>query len=146
MVWIKYLLVLICFVCFFFFLIFTFLPSFFLEKAMATHSSTLAWKMPWTEDSGRLQSMGLLRVGHNWAISLSRIGEGNGSPLQYSCLENPREGGGWWAAVYGVAQSRTRLKRLSSGSSCHLFTKVTWGKSHWDYFPVSKMEENMSVC
>ena len=42
------------------------------------------------------------------------IGEGNGSPLQYSCLENPRDGGAWWAAVYGVAQSRTRLKRLSS--------------------------------
>ena len=40
--------------------------------------------------------------------------EGNGSPLQYSCLENPRDGGAWWAAVYGVTQSRTRLKRLSS--------------------------------
>ena len=44
------------------------------------------------------------------------IGEGNGNPLQYSCLENPRDGGAWWAAVYGVAQSRTRLKRLSSSS------------------------------
>ena len=41
----------------------------------------------------------------------------NGNPLQYSCLENPRDGGAWWAAVYGVAQSRTRLKRLSSSSS-----------------------------
>ena len=39
---------------------------------------------------------------------------GNGNPLQYSCLENPRDGGAWWAAVYGVTQSRTRLKRLSS--------------------------------
>ena len=47
-------------------------------------------------------------------FSLSCIGEGNGNPLQYSCLENPRDGGAWWAAVYGVAQSRTRLKRLSS--------------------------------
>ena len=46
-----------------------------------------------------------------------RIGEGNGNPLQCSCLENPRDGGAWWAAVYGVAQSRTRLKRLSSSSS-----------------------------
>ena len=45
-------------------------------------------------------------------------GEGNGNPLQYSCLENPRDRGAWWAAVYGVAQSRTRLKRLSSRSSC----------------------------
>ena len=45
------------------------------------------------------------------------MGEGNGTPLQYSCLENPMDGGAWWAAVYGVAQSRTRLKRLSSSSS-----------------------------
>ena len=50
-------------------------------------------------------------------FSLSRIEEGNGNPLQCSCLENPRDGGAWWAAVYGVAQSRTRLKRLSSSSS-----------------------------
>ena len=54
-------------------------------------------------------------------FSLSCIGEGNGNPLQCSCLENPRDGGAWWAAVCGVAQSQTRLKRLgssSSGSSC----------------------------
>ena len=50
-------------------------------------------------------------------FSLSCIGEGNGSPLQCSCLENPRDGGAWWAAVYGVAQGQTRLKRLSSSSS-----------------------------
>ena len=50
-------------------------------------------------------------------FSLSCIGEGNGNPLQCSCLENPRDSGIWWAAVYGVAQSRTRLKRLSSSSS-----------------------------
>ena len=49
--------------------------------------------------------------------SLSCIGEGNGNPLQCSCLENPRDGGAWWAAVYGAAQSWTRLKRLSSSSS-----------------------------
>ena len=49
-------------------------------------------------------------------FSFSCIGEGNDNPLQYSCLENPRDGGAWWAAVYGVAQSRTRLKRLSSSS------------------------------
>ena len=47
-------------------------------------------------------------------FSLSCIGEGNGNPLQCSCLENPRDGGTWWAAIYGVAQSQTRLKRLSS--------------------------------
>ena len=50
-------------------------------------------------------------------FSLSCIGEGNGNPLQCSCLETPRDGGAWWAAVYGVPQSRTRLKRLSSSSS-----------------------------
>ena len=50
-------------------------------------------------------------------FSLSCIGEGNGNPLQCSCLENPRDGGAWWAAVYGVTQSRTRLKPLSSSSS-----------------------------
>ena len=52
-------------------------------------------------------------------FSLSCIGEGNGNPLQCSCLEHPRDRGAWWAAVYGVAQSRTRLKRLSSSSKPH---------------------------
>ena len=84
------------------------------------HSSTLAWKIPWMEEPGRLQSMGSRRVGHNWAtslyFSLSSIGEGNGNPLQCSCLEDPRDGGAWWAAVYGVAQNRTQLKWLSSSS------------------------------
>ena len=73
---------------------------------MAPHSSTLALKIPWP---GGLQSMGSLRVGHDsvtsLSISLSCIGEGNGNPLQCSCLENPRDGGAWWAAFYGVAQS-----------------------------------------
>ena len=50
-------------------------------------------------------------------FSLSCTGEGNGNPLQYSCLENPRDGGAWWAAVYGFTQSRIRLKWLSSSSS-----------------------------
>ena len=50
-------------------------------------------------------------------VSLSCIGEGNGNALQCSCLENPRDRGAWWAAVYGVAQSRTRLQQLSSSSS-----------------------------
>ena len=85
---------------------------------MALHSSTLAWKIPWTEEPGRLQSMGLLRVRYDWAtsLSLSLIGEGNGNPLQCSCLENPRDGGAWWAAVYGVVLSRTRLKWLGSNN------------------------------
>ena len=87
---------------------------------MAPHSSTLAWKIPWKEEPGRLQSMGSPRVRHDWVTSLSLftlcIGEGNGNPLLCSCLENPRDGGAWWAAVYGVTQSRTRLKWLSSSS------------------------------
>ena len=54
---------------------------------------------------------------HHFHFSLSYIGEGNGNPLQCSCLENPRDGRAWWATIYGVAQSRTRLKRLTSSSS-----------------------------
>ena len=53
----------------------------------------------------------------HFLFSLSCIGEGNGDPLQCSCLENPRDGGAWWAAVHGVTQSRTRLKQLSSSSN-----------------------------
>ena len=135
---------------------------------MATYSSTLAWKIPWMEEPGRLQSMGSQRVRqdrvpslslftfmhwrrrwqptpvflpgklHGWRslvgyspwgleeshkterlhfhFSLSCIGEGDGNPLQYSCLKNPRDRGARWAAVYGVAQSQTHLKQLSSSS------------------------------
>ena len=91
------------------------------EKAMAPLSSTLAWKIPWTESLvgcspwGRWESDTTERL--HFHFSLSCIGEGNGNPLQCSCLENPRYGGSWWAAIYGVAQSQTRLKRLSSSSS-----------------------------
>ena len=88
------------------------------EKAMAPRSGTLAWKIPLMEDPGRLQSMGSLSrtrlSDFTFTFSLSCIGEGNGNPLQCSCLENPRDGGAWWADVYGVVQSRTRLKRLSN--------------------------------
>ena len=69
-------------------------------------------------EPGRLQSMGSLRVTErlHFHFSLSCTGEGNGNPLQCSCLENARDGGAWWAAAYGVAQGQTRLKRLSSSS------------------------------
>ena len=60
-------------------------------------------------------------------FSLLCIGEGNGSPLQCSCLENPRDRGAWWAAVYGVAQSRTRLKRLGRSSSTDQVSVVDMG-------------------
>ena len=91
------------------------------DKAMASHSNTLAWKLPWMEEPSRLQSMGSLELDTterlHFHFSLAHIGEGNCNPLQCSCLENPRDGGAWWAAVYGVAQSRTRLKQRSSSSS-----------------------------
>ena len=65
---------------------------------------------PGGEESGTTEQL-------HFHFSLSCIGEGHGNPFQCSCLENPRDGGAWWAAVCGVAQSRTRLKRLSSSSS-----------------------------
>ena len=105
---------------------------------MAPHSSTLAWKTPWLEETGRPHSMGSLRLGQDWATSLSLflscIAEGNGNPLQCSCLEKPRDRETWWAAAYGVTQSRTRLKWLSSSSrsmlrrpshSCQLFSNIS---------------------
>ena len=70
---------------------------------------------PW----GRKESDTTERL--HFHFSLSCIGEGNGNPLQCSCLENPRDGGAWWASIYGVAQSRTRLKQLSSSSSSILY-------------------------
>ena len=90
-----------------------------LEKGMATHSSVLAWKIPWTEEPdpspwGREESDTTERLHFHFLLSCS--GEGN-VLLQCSCLENPRDGGAWWATIYGVAQSWTRLKRLSSSSS-----------------------------
>ena len=72
---------------------------------------------PWGhEESDRTERL-------HFHFSLSCIGEGNGSPLQCSCLENPREGGAWRAAVYGVTQSRTQLKWLSSSSNAKVVTK-----------------------
>ena len=67
----------------------------------------------------------------NFHFSLSCIGEGNGNPLQCSCLENPRDGGAWWAAFYGVAQSRTGLKRLSSSSSSSIGSIEPYFLSGW---------------
>ena len=79
------------------------------DEGTVTHSSTLAWKIPWTGEPGRLQSMGSLRVGYDWATSLSRIREGNGNLLQYSCLENSMDRWAWQATVHGVAKSRIWL-------------------------------------
>ena len=124
-----------------------------MEKEMATHSSTLAWNIPWMEGlvgySPRSCEESDTTEQLHFHFSLSRTGEGNGNPLQCCCLENPRDGGAWWAAVYGVTQSQTRLKRLSSSSSSsrkvryflvrcaqyinNLYQYVK-GKIRWDYF------------
>ena len=85
---------------------------------MAPHSSTLAWKIPWMEEPGRLQSMGSLRVGHNWATSLSLFTlmhwRRKWQPTPVFLPGESQGRGAWWAAVYGFAQSRTRLKWPSS--------------------------------
>ena len=94
---------------------------------MAPHFSTLAWKIPWTEEPGGLQSMGSLRVRHDWVTSLSFFTfmhwRRKWQPTPVFLPENPRDGGAWWVAVYGVAQSRTRLKRLSSSNSAYKLNK-----------------------
>ena len=88
---------------------------------MATHSSVLAWRIQGQRSLVGCSPWGLEELDTterlHFHFSLSCTGEGNGHPLQCSRLENPRDGGAWWAAVYGVTQSRTWLKRLSSSSS-----------------------------
>ena len=84
-----------------------------LEKEMAIHCNTIAWKIPWTENPGRLKSMGHKESDMTEQLHfyfLSSLGEGNGTPLQYFCLENPMDRGAWWAAVHGVTKSQIRLR------------------------------------
>ena len=84
-----------------------------LEKEVATHSSVLAWRILGKGEPGGLPSMGSqswTRLKLPRSSSSNSIGEGNGNPLQCSCLENPRDRGAWLAAVCGVAQSCSRLK------------------------------------
>ena len=85
-------------------------PSDIMEKAMATHSSTLAWKIPRAEEPGRFGPWGLKELDTTGRLPfdflLSCIGEGNGNPIQCSCLENPRDRGAWWAAcLWGLTES-----------------------------------------
>ena len=91
------------------------------EKAMATHSSTLAWKIPWTEKPGRLQSMESLGVEYDWATSLSLFTfmpwRRQWQPTPVFLPGESQDGGAWWATVCGVTQTWIRLKRLSSSSS-----------------------------
>ena len=92
-------------------------PLFLLGESQGRRS--LVGRSPWGhEESDTAERL-------HFHFSLSCIGEGNGDPLQCSCLENPRDGGAWWAPIYGVAQSWTRLKRLSSSSSTtELYTQI----------------------
>ena len=79
---------------------------------------SLAGCSPWgREDSDTTERL-------HFHFSLSYIGEGNGNPLQCSCLETPRDGGAWWAAIYGVTQSQTQLKRLSSSNTLSRFVII----------------------
>ena len=105
---------------------------------MATHSRTLAWRIPWTQEPGRLQSVGSLRVGHDWATSLSLFTFMHWKrQWQPTPVFLPGESQGWGkAAVYGVAQSRTRLKRLSSSSI---------GKSIF-YFTIQLHKTTVVMC
>ena len=95
------------------------------ELAMAPHSRTLAWKIPWTEEPVRLQSMGSIRVGHDWATSLSLFTfmhwRRKWQPTPVFLPGESQGRGSWWAAVYGVTQSQTRLRWLSIARSSSLF-------------------------
>ena len=97
---------------------------------MAPHSSTLAWKIPWMEEPGGLQSMGSLRVGQDGVTSLSFFTflhwRRKWQPNPVFLPGESQGRGAWWAAVYGVAQSRTRLKRLSSSSSSSMSNTIVW--------------------
>ena len=84
---------------------------------MASHSSTFAWEIPWTEEPGGLQSMGSLESDTterlHFHFALSCIGEGNGNALQYPCLGNPMDGGAWRAMVPGIAKESDTTQQLN---------------------------------
>ena len=88
---------------------------------MTTCSSILAWEIPWTEEPSGLHTVH--GVAKNWTRLVMRTGEGNGTPLQYSCLENPMDGGAWWVAVHGVAKSLTRLSNFTFTFHFHALEK-----------------------
>ena len=119
---------------------------------MAPHSSTLAWEVPWVEEPDRLQSMGLLRLDTTERLhfhsSLSCIGEGHGNPLQCSCLENPRDGGAWWAAIYGVAAVHGVAQRQKLTSLLPLVflgvTPVPASLLTWSLLAVHRLSQSTS--
>ena len=88
-----------------------------LSQRRQWHSGTLAWKIPWMEEPGRLQSMGSRRVGHDWTTSLSFFTFMHWRrKWQPTSVFLPEESQGWWADISGVTQSRTRLKRLRTAA------------------------------
>ena len=127
-----------------------FYASLYLEKAMAPHSSTLAWKIPWTEKPGGLQSMGSLRVRHDWATSLSLFTfmhwRRKWQPTPVFLPGESQGWGAWWAAVHGFTQSRTRLKRLSSSSTCCMLAAVNNGRYSFICRLKSPFRNHLSSC
>ena len=105
-----------------------------LEKVMATHSGTLAWKIPWTEDPGGLQFMGSLWVGHNWVTSLSLFTfmhwRRKWQPTPVFLPGESQGLGAWWAALYGVAQSQKRLKWQQQQQQFKLESRYSISKSN----------------
>ena len=104
----------------------SFINRLLVEKAMATHSSTLAWKIPWVEEPGRLQSMGLRKVGHHWVTSLSLFPfmhwRRKWQPTPVFLPGESQGRGSLVGCCYGVAPSWTRLKQFSSSSSSDYIT------------------------
>ena len=103
---------------------------------------SFAWKIPWTEEPGGLQSMGSLRVQHDWATSLSILTfvhcRRKWQPTPVFLPGESQGRGAWWAAIYGIAQSRTRLKQLSSSSS----SRATFREREMLLYNVGKREHN----
>ena len=100
------------------------------EKATAPHSSALAWKIPWMEEPGGLQSMGSLRVGHDFHFSLSCNAEWNGNPLQWSCLENRRDGEPGGLPSMGSHRVRHDWSDLVAAACSYL--AFSWPDAHSD--------------
>ena len=106
-------------------------PPCIVKRAAAMFIAIVIWAKKITDGTLQSKDAAADYLGSIWRLLAFPHGEGNGNPLQCSCLENPRDWGAWWAAVYGVAQSRTQLKRLSSSSS-----SISTQRRQWQPTPV----------